>query len=98
MINQFFCNCFNLSVPPLSTASGDSGSSEKCPSVALKRVRPPTCFSLKIVVKLIYLDNAQYLTEYLTAAQLHLPKAFYIRAIRAVVINSFKVFDLQRSA
>ena len=29
MINQFFCNCFNLSVPPLSTASG---SSEECPS------------------------------------------------------------------
>ena len=31
MINQFFCNCFNLSVPPLSTASGDSCSSEDCP-------------------------------------------------------------------
>ena len=39
-------------------------------TVALKRVRPPTCFSLKIVLKLIYLDNAQYLTEHLTAAQL----------------------------
>ena len=32
MINQFFVNCFNVSVPPLSTASGDSGSSEECPS------------------------------------------------------------------
>ena len=31
MINQFFCNCFNLSVPPLSTASEDSGLSEHCP-------------------------------------------------------------------
>ena len=31
MIIQFFCNCFNLSVPPLSTTSGDS-CSEDCPS------------------------------------------------------------------
>ena len=35
MINQFFCNCFNLSVPPLSTASGDPGSSEDSPSYLL---------------------------------------------------------------
>ena len=36
MINQFFCNCFNLSIPPFSTASGDPGSSEDdCPSYLL---------------------------------------------------------------
>ena len=35
LINQFFCNCFNLSLPPLSTASGDPGSSEDCPSYLL---------------------------------------------------------------
>ena len=32
MISQFFGNSFNVSVPLLSTASGDSGSSEECPS------------------------------------------------------------------
>ena len=32
MITQFFCNCFNLSVPILSTATGDSCSSVRCPS------------------------------------------------------------------
>ena len=35
MVYQFFCNCFNLSVPPLFTASGDPGSSEDCPSYLL---------------------------------------------------------------
>ena len=35
MINQFFCNCFNLYVSPLSTASEDSGPSEDCPSYLL---------------------------------------------------------------
>ena len=35
MINQFFCNCFNLSVPPLSTASEDSCPSEDSPSYLL---------------------------------------------------------------
>ena len=35
MINQFFCNCFNLSVPLLSTASGEPGSSEDSPSYLL---------------------------------------------------------------
>ena len=35
MINQFFCNCFNLSVPPLSTVSKDSHPFENCPSYLL---------------------------------------------------------------
>ena len=61
------------------------------------RVRPPTCFSLKIVLKLIYLDNVQYLTEHLTAAQLRVSTALYTKAIRAAVINSFKVLDLETS-
>ena len=67
-------------------------------TVALKIVRPPTCFSLKIVLKVIFLDNAQYLIEHLTAAQLRLSKAVYTGAIRAAVINLFKVLDLQRGA
>ena len=66
--------------------------------MAFKRVRPPTCFSLKIVLKLIFLDNTQYLTDHLTAAQLRLSKAVYTGAIRAAVINLFKVLDLQRGA
>ena len=41
---------------------------------------------LKIVLKLI-LDNAQYMTEHLTAAQLRVSKALYTKAIRAAVIN-----------
>ena len=67
-------------------------------TVELKRVRPPTCFSLKIVLKVIFLDIAQYLIEHLTAAQLHLSKAVYTGTIRAAVINLFKVLDLQRGA
>ena len=46
MINQFFCNCFNLYVPPLFIASGDSGSSEECPSHLL-------CSNVK-VTKLLF--------------------------------------------
>ena len=65
--------------------------------VVLKIVCPPTCFSLKIVLMLIYFDNALYLTEHLTAAQLHVSTALYTKAIRAAVINSFKVLDLQTS-
>ena len=48
--------------------------------------------SLKILLKLIYLDNAQYFTEHLTAAQLRVSTALYTKAIRAAVINSFKVY------
>ena len=66
--------------------------------MVLKRVRPPTCFSLKIVLKVIFLDNVQYLIEHLTAAQLRLSKAVYTGAIRAAVINLFKILDLQRGA
>ena len=65
--------------------------------MTLKRVRAPTCFSIKIVLKLIYLDNAQYLTEHLMAAQLHVSTALYTKAIRAAVINTFKVLDLETS-
>ena len=50
MINQFFCNCFNLSVPPLSTASGDSGSSEDCPSYLL-------CSNVEVVKLLIQIPS-----------------------------------------
>ena len=60
-------------------------------------VHTPTCFPLKIVLKLIYLDNAQYLTEHLTAAQLHVSTVLYTKVIRAAVINSFKVLDLETS-
>ena len=31
---------------------------------------------------LIYLDNAQYLTEHLTAAQLHVSTVLYTKAIK----------------
>ena len=48
----------------------------------LKTVQPPTCFSLKIVFKLICLDNVQYLAECFIAAQLCLPKAVYTRNIQ----------------
>ena len=65
-------------------------------TVALK-ARPPTCFSLKIVLKLIYLENAQYLTEHLTATQLRVSTALYTRAIKAAVINSFKVLYFEIS-
>ena len=65
--------------------------------MTLKTVQPPTCLSFKIVLKLICLDNVQYLAEHLTAAQLCLPKAVYTRDIRSVIINLFKVLDLQRS-
>ena len=50
MINQFFCNCFNLSVPPLSTASGDSGSSEDCPSYLL-------CSNVEVVKLLLQIPS-----------------------------------------
>ena len=58
--------------------------------MALKRVQQPMSSSLKILFKLIYLDNAQYLTKHFAAPQLCLSKAVYIKAIRAVVINSLK--------
>ena len=63
----------------------------------LKTVQPPTCLSLKKLLKLNCLDNVQYLAEYLIAAQLCLPKAVYTRDIRSVIITSVEVLNLQRS-
>ena len=50
-----------------------------CTTVVLKRFRPPMSFLLKVVQNLIYLDNAQYLTEHLTAALLCVSKALYTK-------------------
>ena len=46
-------------------------------TVVLKKVQTPTYFLLKIFLKLIYLDNVEYLTEHLTAAQLCLSTIKY---------------------
>ena len=50
MINQFFCNCFNLSVPPFSTASEDSGPYEDCPSYLL-------CSNVKVAKLLLQIPS-----------------------------------------
>ena len=50
MINQIFCNCFNLSVPPLSSASGDSGTSKECPSYLL-------CSNIKVAKLLLQIPS-----------------------------------------
>ena len=50
MINQFFCNCFNLSVSPFSTDSGDSGSSEECPLYLL-------CSNVKVAKLLLQIPS-----------------------------------------